>query len=84
MESLAVAQVAAQRGIPFIAVRVIVDTASDVLPGSVIAASGGGAVNVRRLLAGLALAPRDLIGLLRLARRYRAATRSLNAVARVA
>jgi adenosylhomocysteine nucleosidase len=84
MESLAVAQVAAQHGIPFIAVRVIVDTATDVLPGSVLAASGSGAVNLRRLLAGLAMAPRDLIGLLRLARRYRAATRSLNAVARVA
>jgi adenosylhomocysteine nucleosidase len=81
MESLPVAQVAAQHGVPFIAVRVIVDTATDVLPGSVLAASGSGTVDIRRLLTALALAPRDLLGLLRLARRYRVATRSLSAVA---
>jgi adenosylhomocysteine nucleosidase len=81
MESLAVAQVAEQHGLPFIAVRVIVDTAADGLPPSVVAASGSGALNIRRLIAGLALKPRDVIGLLRLARRYRAAIRSLTAVA---
>ncbi len=39
MESLAVAQVAAARGLPFVAVRVIVDAASDALPRAVVAAS---------------------------------------------
>jgi adenosylhomocysteine nucleosidase len=82
MESLAIAQVAAARGLPFIAVRVIVDTAADVLPRAVIAASRGGQVNIGRLVAALAVAPRDIAALIRLAQRYRSATRSLAAVAR--
>lgn len=83
MESLAVAQVAAACGLPFIAARVIVDTAADVLPRAVVAASRGGRVNIRQLIGGLAAAPRDLVGLIRLARRYRAATRSLAALGAV-
>jgi adenosylhomocysteine nucleosidase len=81
MESLGVAEVAAAHNLPFIAVRVIVDTAADVLPRTVMAATRDGQVNIRRLMVGLALAPLDLIGLLRLARAYRAATRSLAAAA---
>jgi adenosylhomocysteine nucleosidase len=81
MESLGVAEVAAARNLPLIAVRVIVDTAADVLPRTVMAATRDGQVNIRRLMAGLALAPLDLIGLIRLARAYRAATRSLTAAA---
>jgi adenosylhomocysteine nucleosidase len=81
MESLGVAEVAAAHNLPFIAVRVIVDTAADVLPRTVMAATRDGQVNIRRLMAGLALAPLDLIGLIRLARAYRAATRSLAAAA---
>jgi adenosylhomocysteine nucleosidase len=83
MESLAVAEVAAAHDLPFIAARVIVDTAADVLPRTVVAASRGGEVNIRQLIGGLAAAPRDLVGLIRLARRYRAATRSLAALAAV-
>jgi adenosylhomocysteine nucleosidase len=83
MESLAVAEVAAAHDLPFIAARVIVDTAADVLPRTVVAASRGGQVNIRQLIGGLAAAPRDLVGLIRLARRYRAATRSLAALAAV-
>lgn len=83
MESLGVAEVAAARGLPFMAVRVIVDTAGDVLPHAVVAASQAGQVNVRRLISGLALAPLEVIAVIRLAHRYRAALRSLNAVARV-
>jgi adenosylhomocysteine nucleosidase len=81
LESLAVAEVSAAHNLPFIAVRVIVDTAADVLPRAVMAASRGGQVNFRRLIGGLAVAPLDLIALIRLARAYRAATRSLAAVA---
>jgi adenosylhomocysteine nucleosidase len=81
MESLAIAHVAAAHDLPFIAVRVIVDTAADVLPRAVVAASRAGHLNLRRLLGGLAMAPLDLVPLIRLARRYRAATRSLAAVA---
>jgi adenosylhomocysteine nucleosidase len=81
MESVAIAEVAAARDLPFIAVRVIVDTAADVLPRAVVAASRAGQVSLRRLLGGLAMAPLELVPLIRLARRYRAATRSLEAVA---
>jgi adenosylhomocysteine nucleosidase len=82
MESLAVAEVAAARNLPFIAVRVIVDTAADTLPRAVVAASRAGQIRIWRLIAGLAVAPAELAGLIRLARRYRAATRSLVVVAR--
>jgi adenosylhomocysteine nucleosidase len=81
LESLAVAEVSAAHNLPFIAVRVIVDTAADVLPRAVMAASRGGQVNFRRLVGGLAVAPLDVIALIRLAQRHRAATRSLAAVA---
>jgi adenosylhomocysteine nucleosidase len=81
MESVAVAQVAAAHDLPFIAVRVIVDTAADVLPRAVVAASRAGHLSLRRLLGGLAMAPLELVPLIRLAQRYRAATRSLAAVA---
>jgi hypothetical protein len=64
-----------------VAVRVIVDTAADVLPRAVLAASRGGQVNIRHLIGGLAAAPQDLAALIRLAHRYRAATRSLAAAA---
>jgi adenosylhomocysteine nucleosidase len=82
MESLAVAQVAAARALSFIAVRVIVDTAVDLLPQAVIAASRVGQVQLWRLMRELALAPGDVAALLRLAGRYRAARRTLLFVAR--
>ena len=82
MESLAVAQVALSHGLPFLAVRVIVDGAGDALPKSVtVAADATGHLHVWRLLGALALAPAELPALIRLARRYRAASRSLAAVA---
>jgi nucleoside phosphorylase len=81
MESLAIARVAAGRGLPFIAIRVIVDTAADTLPAVVLAASSEGRVHMVRLLEGLARSPRDLAPLLRLALRYRAARQALVAVA---
>jgi adenosylhomocysteine nucleosidase len=83
MESLAVAQVAGSHELPFIAVRVIVDTAADILPRAVIAATrSAGHLQIARLIASLALAPGDLAALIRLLPRYRAASRSLRAVAR--
>jgi adenosylhomocysteine nucleosidase len=83
MESLGIAEVAAARSLPFIAVRVIADTAADVLPRAIVAASGEGQVDIRRLIRGLAAAPLDLIAVIRLARQYRSATRVLAAVAGV-
>jgi len=82
MESLAIAEVAFSHRLPFLAVRVIVDTASDALPRSVIEASRSGRVDLGRLLRGLALAPFEIVALLRLARRYRRARQALVAVAR--
>jgi adenosylhomocysteine nucleosidase len=83
MESAAIAQVAESRGVPFIAVRVIVDTARDGVPGAVSAASRSGKVRAGRLLLGLMRSPRQIGALLRLARRYRVALRSLEAMAAV-
>jgi adenosylhomocysteine nucleosidase len=77
MESLGVAAVAAARDLPFIAARVIVDTAADALPRAVAAASRAGLLNVPGLIGGFVLAPQDLFAVIGLARRYRAATRSI-------
>lgn len=82
MESTAVADVAARHGLPFIAVRVIVDTAGDVLPAAVFPAGGSDQLHFMRLLQGLLRSPRDIASVIRLATRYRIATRALAAVAR--
>jgi adenosylhomocysteine nucleosidase len=83
MESLAVAEVARTRSVPFIAVRVIVDSARDVLPRAVMAAAdNAGHLQIWRLIGALALTPADLGPLIGLAHRYRAASRSLAAGAR--
>jgi adenosylhomocysteine nucleosidase len=80
MESAVVAAVAAQHNLPFIAVRVIVDTAADTLPRAVVNASRLGKVRIGRLIAGLIVAPGDIAALIRLAQRYRVAMRSLRAI----
>ena len=80
MESAAVAAVAAQHNLPFIAARVIVDTAADRLPHAVVAASRSGRVQFGRLLVGMVLAPGEIAALVRLAQRYRIAMRSLRAI----
>jgi hopanoid-associated phosphorylase len=83
MESLAIAEIAQTHQLPFIAVRVIVDSAGDAVPRAVTAAADGeGHLQVWRLLGALMRTPADLAPLLRLAQRYRAANRSLAAVAR--
>jgi adenosylhomocysteine nucleosidase len=82
MESLGIAQVASAHGLPFIAIRVIVDSATDNLPRAVAAAADqSGQLNVWRLLGALARTPAELAPLMRLGSRYRAASRSLSAVA---
>jgi adenosylhomocysteine nucleosidase len=84
MESLAIAMVARDSRVPFIAVRVIVDSAADALPQAVTAAADSeGHLQIWRLLGALARTPGELGPLIRLAGRYRAANRSLAAVARV-
>jgi adenosylhomocysteine nucleosidase len=84
MESLAIAEIAQSHRIPFIAVRVIVDSASDALPRAVSAAADSeGHLQVWRLMGALVRTPAELGPLIRLAQRYRTANRSLAAVARV-
>jgi adenosylhomocysteine nucleosidase len=80
MESAAVAAIAAHGNLPFIAVRVIVDTAADSLPRAVVFASQAGSVQMSRLIAGLILSPREIPALIRLSQRYRIAARSLRAI----
>ncbi len=82
MESAGVAQIAVVNKLPFVAVRAIVDTAGDTLPGAVMAAGAEGRVRLARLILGIVSSPRELAPLMRLAMRYRAAIRALRAVAR--
>lgn len=83
MESFAVAEVAAAHGLPFIAVRVIVDTAGDELPPALAGvADASGQLSIGRLARSVVLRPANIATLLRLARRYRAARHSLHAIVR--
>lgn len=83
MESYAVAEVAAASGLPFIAMRVIVDTALDEIPPALAGATNAaGQVSAPRILREIAVRPAGLAALLRLARRYAIAMRSLRAAAR--
>jgi adenosylhomocysteine nucleosidase len=81
MEGSAVAEVAAKHNLPFIAVRVIVDTAADSVPPAVIAASRAGRVKIARLMMAVAASPGEIPMLMRLAQRYRVAMRTLRAIA---
>jgi len=84
MESSAVAEVAAARRLPFLAVRAIVDGAADELPTAALqaATAGTGTLRIGRLLAALARAPGELPSLIGLVGRYGSARRALSAVAR--
>jgi adenosylhomocysteine nucleosidase len=84
MESAAVAAVAADHGLPFIALRVILDTARDSLPESVMRVFAPAGANRTAGWRAWALlgAPQDWGSVLRLAAQYRLATRSLRACCR--
>jgi len=69
MESLPLAEAAAEAGRPFIAVRAVADPAGRAIPGAALAALGkDGRVDFARLLAALARRPGDLAGFPALAR----------------
>ncbi len=83
MESFSVAEVAAERKLAFMVVRVIVDTAEDTVPSSVLAGTdAGGQVHLWPLVRSLLRTPADLGALLKLAARYRRANASLRIAAR--
>ena len=78
MESAAVAASAATAGLPFLAVRSIVDPVDCDLPRCVMASlDAAGETHVARLLGALARRPWEIVGLLRLARHFNAALRGL-------
>jgi len=81
MESATLADVASRAGKPFVAIRAIVDPASQTLPPSAYrAVRANGSSNRLGLLASLARRPQDLSALIKLAFCFRAAHRTLAAV----
>lgn len=82
MESSAVAQIAALHAMPFVAIRVIVDTSADELPEAALAAVESGKMRLRPMFLALIRRPRDIAPMMRLASRYRAARQALVDVAR--
>lgn len=82
MESAAVAAVACERNVPFLAVRAIADPLDMVLPAAVLhATDANGTVHVSRLIRHTLLNPREVPGLLRLAAHFRSALRTLTTAA---
>jgi adenosylhomocysteine nucleosidase len=85
MESAAVAAVAAVAGIPWLALRVLVDTVEVIVPQAVAAAiDARGRFQMARFFRALIRRPMDLASLPSLASAYRRAMRTLATVARTA
>jgi adenosylhomocysteine nucleosidase len=85
MESAAIAEVAASRGLPFVAVRAVLDPATRGLPPSALAAiDSSGRLLVKDLVRGLLRRPGDLPGILVLWSDMRLACSTLATVARLA
>jgi adenosylhomocysteine nucleosidase len=84
-ESAAIAEVAASRGLLFVAVRAVLDPATRGLPQSAVAAvDSSGRLLVKHLVRGLLRRPGDLPGVLRLWSDLRLACGTLATVARLA
>ena len=78
MESAAHARLAREHGLPFIAIRAIIDTASTDIPENVLEALRlQGNISVWKLLCGLYLRPADWIKIVRLGVQFNAAQRVL-------
>ena len=83
MEGFAIAEVAARHGLPFLAVRSVLDAAADTLPPTLLGAiDARGNASLARVLGAIVRAPREWPDLLRLGRRCRAAARPLLSIAR--
>ncbi len=83
MEGWAVAQIAMAAGVPFLAIKVVVDTATDSLPRAVMAVDGAGRIRALKLAGTLLRYPNEICALIRLAGRYGAARRSLRSLTSV-
>jgi adenosylhomocysteine nucleosidase len=78
MESAAQARLAKEHGLPFMAIRAIVDTVSTDIPENVLKAlDPAGNINVWKLLAGTYLMPTDWMKIVQLGIRFSAARRTL-------
>jgi adenosylhomocysteine nucleosidase len=85
MESAAVAAVAHQVGVPFVAIRVIADRADLTVPQSLLrSVDEFGRLRPLTFLRELFVRPNDLFSLIRLARYFRTAQASLAAIAGLA
>jgi adenosylhomocysteine nucleosidase len=85
MESAAVAIVAQEARVPFMVVRAVADSLDTTIPKNTLnALDEFGRWSFLRLILELAEHPGDLLALVRLGRNYRAAQRTLAAVARLA
>jgi adenosylhomocysteine nucleosidase len=85
MESAAVAATAQEAQVPFMAVRAVADSADTTIPESILnAVDEFGRLNFFKLIQGLVKDPTEVLALVRIARDYRAAKRTLAAVARLA
>jgi hopanoid-associated phosphorylase len=81
MESAAIAEIAVRAGIPFVAIRVVVDAAQHGLPRQILGAvDAAGSVRPARLAAALAASLQQWPGVFRTARDARIARRTLRTV----
>jgi len=84
MESAAIAVVAARHGLPFIAVRAVLDEAAQTLPSAVLASvDETGSVGLGRLMLALLARRREIATLIPLARAARASNQTLLMVCRL-
>ncbi|MGI9415747.1 MAG: hypothetical protein ACR2PM_18870 [Hyphomicrobiales bacterium] len=82
VESAAVGTAAAERGVPFLVIRAIADTAEQALPAAALKATGpDGSVSAARALLAIAARPGQTGDMLRLARQTARAKRTLARVA---
>ncbi len=85
MESAAVAAVAQEAGVPFMVVRAVADAMDTTIPKSTLNAFDAfGRLSFLKLIQGFAGHPTELLALVRIGRDYRAAQKTLAAVARLA
>ncbi len=83
MESGSIAKVAAENGIPFVAIRTVADPAESNLPNAVVTAlEPTGRVNMIKLFRHLLRQPGEIGGLIALGRHFSAAQKNLRCVAR--
>jgi hypothetical protein len=84
MESAAIAAAAERHGLPFIAVRAVLDEADHTVPSAILAAvDESGTVGLGRLVLALLARRREIATLIPLARAARASNQTLLAVCRL-